>query len=246
MVMDRDNTGDVIPTVTLARLYEKQGFLDKAVAVYRKLLALEPGRTELEEPLRDLERRLEGRRTKPRNEVRTVFSQLSRWHGAIGRRKKRLDQWRGKRRKILVIHGPIPELFEGPEPSYFDHVTLEQIHQKIQNAAQACGMMVETFQSNHEEDLIRKIRSASGNYDVLIINPTQCTDTNVAIREALSTLDCPVIEVHPSNRCGQDPSSQKSLIADLVTAHLAGFGHEGYVMAVRAAANMTDQAGALA
>lgn len=145
-----------------------------------------------------------------------------------------------------MIHGPIPELVGGPEPSCSNDVTLEQIHRKIENAAQACGMTAETFQSNHEGDLIRKIRSAPGNYDVLIINPTQYTHTNVAIRDALSTLDCPVIEVHPSNRCGQDPSSQKSLIADLVTAHLAGFGQEGYVMAVRAAANMTDQTGALA
>jgi len=247
MGMDRDNTGDVVPTVTLARLYEKQGFLDKAVAVYRKLVALEPGRTELEEQLRDVERRLEGRRTQPRkSEARTIFSQLSRWHGAIGRRKKILDQWRGKRRKILVIHGPIAELVGGPEPSGSDDGTLEQIHRKIENAAQVCGITAETFQSNHEGDLIRKIRSASGNYDVLIINPTQYTDTKVAIRDALSTLDCPVIEVHPSNRCGQDPSSQKSLIADLVTAYLAGFGQQGYVMAVRAAANMTDQARALA
>ena len=107
-------------------------------------------------------------------------------------------------------------------------------------------MTAETFQSNHEEDLIRKIRSAPGNYDVLIINPTQYIDSDAAIRDALSTLDCPVIEVHPSNRCGQDPSSEKSLIADVATAHLAGFGQEGYVMAVRAAASMTDQAGALA
>jgi len=245
--MDRDNTKDVIPTVTLARLYEKQGFLDKAVAVYRKLVALEPGRTELEEELRDIERRLEGRRTQPRqSEARTIFSQLSRWHGAIGRRKKILNQWCGKRRKILVIHGPIPELVGGLEPSSSNDLTSEQIHRKIKNAAHACGMTAETFQSNHEVELIRKIRSASGSYDVLIINPTQYTDNKVAIRDALSTLDCPVIEVHPSNRCGQDPSSQKSLIADLVTAYLAGFGQQGYVMAVRAAANMTDQAGAMA
>ena len=243
MVVDRDNTGDVIPTETLARLYEKQGFLDKAVAVYRKLVALEPGRKDWEEQLRDVERRLEGRRTPPRkSEARTIFSRLSRWHGAIGRRRKILDQWRGKRKKILVIYGSIPELDAGQEPSFSDHSILKPIRRKIESVAQACGMTAETFQSNREEDLIRKIRSAPGNYDVLIINPTQCTETNVTIRDALSTLDCPVIEVYPSNSCGQEPSSQKSLISDLATAHLAGFGQEGYVMAVRAAASMTDQA----
>ena len=68
MDMDRDNTGDVIPTVTLARLYEKQGFLDRAAAVYRKLVALEPDRTGLQEQLRDIERRLEGRRVNPGNQ----------------------------------------------------------------------------------------------------------------------------------------------------------------------------------
>lgn len=247
MDMDRDNTGDVIPTVTLARLYEKQGFLDRAAAVYRKLVALEPDRAGLQEQLRDIERRLEGRRVQPReSEAETILFELKKWHGAVGRRKKILDQWHGKRRKILVIHGPTPESVGRLEPSWSDDVTLEQIHREIEKAAEACGMTAETFQSNQEGELVRKIRSASDGYDVLIINPTKYTDTSVAIKEALSTLDFPVIEVHPANMCDQDPSSQKSLTTEVVTAYLAGFGQEGYVMAVRAAANMTYQAEASA
>ncbi len=246
MGVDTDNTGNVIPTVTLAKLYEKQGFLDKAAAVYRRMLSLEPDRTELEAQLRDIETRLETRGAQPRkSEATTILSQLKKWHGVIGRRKKILDQWHGKRRKILVIHGPTPESVGRPEPAWSDDVTLEQIDRQIKKAAEAYGMTAETFQSNYEGELVGKIRSASDGYDVLIINPTRYTYTSVAIKDALSTLDLPVIEVHPSNTCGQDPSSQESLIAEVVTAHLAGFGQEGYVMAVRAAAHMTDQEEAL-
>jgi 3-dehydroquinate dehydratase-2 len=250
MGMDTDNTGNVIPTVTLAKLYETQGFLDKAAAVYRSMLTLEPDRTELEAQLRDIETRLETRRAQPgKSEATTILSQLKKWHGAIGRRKKILVQWHGKRRRILVIHGPAPESVTEAgrlEPAWSDDVTLEQIHRQIKEAAEAYGMTAETFQSNYEGELVGKIRSASDGYDVLIINPTRYTYTSVAIKDALSTLDLPVIEVQPSNTCGQDPSSQKSLIAEVVTAHLAGFGQEGYVMAVRAAANMTGQEEALA
>jgi 3-dehydroquinate dehydratase-2 len=241
MGMDTDNTGNVVPTVTLAKLYETQGFLDKAAAVYRKMLALDPDRTELEAQLRDIESRLQTRAPESRkSEATTILTQLKKWHGVIGRRKKVLDQWHGKTRKILVIHGPTPE------PTWSDDVALEQIHRQIKEAAEAYGMTAETFQSNYEGELVSKIRSASDDYDVLIINPTRYTYTSVAIKDALSTLDLPVIEVHPSNTCGQDPASQKSLIAEVVTAHLAGFGQEGYVMAVRAAANMTEQEEALA
>jgi 3-dehydroquinate dehydratase-2 len=244
---DRDDTGDVIPTLTLARLYEKQGFLDRAAAVYRKLVALEPDRTGLQKQLWDIETRLEGRSAQPREpEAEKILSELKKWHGAVGRRKKTLDQGRGRRGKILVIHGPIPESVGRQEPFWSRAVTLEQIHREIEKAAEACGMMAETFQSNQEEDLVRKIRSASDGYDVLIINPTKYADTSVAIKEALSILDFPVIEVHPSNTCGLEPSTQEWLMAEVVTAYLAGFGKTGYVMAVRAAANMTFQADALA
>ena len=112
----------------------------------------------------------------------------------------------------------------------------------IKKTAEECGMSVDTFQSNHEGDLIEKIYEALDGYDVLIINPAAYTHTSVAIRDALLMLDIPIIEVHLSNIYRREPFRQKSMMADVATAQLAGFGKDGYTIAVRAAAKMSRRA----
>lgn len=240
MATDRDDIADVTPTVTLAKLYEGQGLLDKAAAVYRKLVALEPNRTELDEALRGIERRLEGQRRQPgKSEKKRALYRLRQWQGAISGRKRGLDQRHEKKTRILVIHGQNPDM-PGPRdtPSSND-VTLEQTDKDIKDAAEACGICVDIFQSSREGELVQKICEASDSYDAVIINPGEHTRTSMAIRDALSKLEIPIIEVHLSNIFGLELSGEKSLISDVVTAHLAGFGKEGYSMAVRAARNMT-------
>ena len=233
MATDRDDIADVTPTVTLAKLYEGQGLLDKAAAVYRKLVVLEPNRTELDEALRGIERRLEGQRRQPgKSGKKTALYRLRQWQGAISGRKRCLDQGHEKKTRILVIHGQNPDM-PGPRD------TPEQTDKDIKDAAEAGGVRVDIFQSNREGELVQKICEASDTYDAVIINPGEHTRTSMAIRDALLKLEIPIIEVHLSNVFGLEPSRQKSLISDVVTAHLAGFGREGYVMAVRAAANMT-------
>ena len=150
-----------------------------------------------------------------------------------------LDQKVEKRRKILVIHGPNLNMLGRREPSVYGTSTLEEIDEEIKKTAEECGMSAETFQSNHEGALIEKIHDAIDGHDVVIINPAAYTHTSVAIRDALLMLDIPIIEVHLSNVYRREPFRQKSMIADVATAQLAGFGKEGYVMAVRAAADMS-------
>ncbi|MDY6988235.1 MAG: type II 3-dehydroquinate dehydratase [Thermodesulfobacteriota bacterium] len=243
MVIDGDQTPGVAPTVTLAKVYEKQGLLDKAADVYKRLIALDPDRMELVEALEDIEKRLwRQRRDSLASGTQAVLSRLQRWQQGTGGGKKTPGRLPHEQRRILVIHGCGADIFRQTDPVASSEVTLEQIDEEIREAATACSLEVDTFQSDDEEKLARRIREASEGYDAMIIDPVGGASKGEAIREALSGLDIPVIEVHVSNGHSRGNVGQKSLIADKVTAQLAGFGKEGYVMAVRAAANMTRQA----
>ena len=240
---DRNNAADLTPTETLAKLYEEQGFLDKAASAYKKLLVMEPDRAELKEALVAIEKRLAGSIPQPeKSEAKTMLAHLTGWRKVIRERKKMLDQKGEKRGKILVIHGPNLDMLGRREPSVYGTSTLEEIDEEIKKTAEELGMSADTFQSNHEGYLIEKVHDAIDGYDVLIINPAAYTHTSVAIRDALLMLDIPIIEVHLSNIYRREPFRQKSLIADVARAQLAGFGKDGYLMAVRAAANMSSGA----
>jgi 3-dehydroquinate dehydratase-2 len=236
---ENNHAAGLTPTETLAKLYKEQGFLGKAASVYKKLLAIKPGRAGLKEALGAIEKRLAGSTPHPeKSEAETVLDHLTGWQKVIRERKKMLDQEGGKRRRILVIHGPNLNMLGRREPSVYGTSTLEEIDEQIKKAAEECGMSADTFQSNHEGYLIEKICEALDGYDALIINPAAYTHTSVAIRDALLMLDIPIIEVHLSNIHGREPFRQKSMIADVVTAQVIGFGKDGYTMAVRAAASM--------
>ncbi|OEU52530.1 MAG: type II 3-dehydroquinate dehydratase [Desulfobacterales bacterium C00003060] len=149
-----------------------------------------------------------------------------------------LDQKNEKSRRILVIHGPNLGMLGRREPSMYGSSTIEEIDAEIKKAAHECGMRADTFQSNHEGILIEKIYEALNGYDALIINPAAYTHTSIAIRDALLMLDIPIIEVHLSNIHRRESFRHKSMIADVATAQVVGFGKDGYTMAVRAVANL--------
>jgi 3-dehydroquinate dehydratase-2 len=237
---EEGDAADPTPTVTLAELYEEQGLLDKAASVYKKLLVMEPDRTELKNALGAIEKRLAASAPQPeKSETKTMLGRLTGWQEVIHERKKMLDQEGDKRRKILVIHGPNLDRLGRREPSVYGTSTLEEIDEEIKKTAEECGMSADTFQSNHEGVLIEKIYEAAYGYDVLIINAAAYTHTSIAIRDALLMLDIPIIEVHLSNIYRREPFRQKSMIADVATAQVVGFGKDGYTMAVRAAAKMS-------
>jgi len=237
---DGNDTRDLAPTVTLAKLYEEQGFLDKAASVYKKLLVMEPDRADLKEMLEAVEKRLAGSTTElEKSKTKIMLDHLTGWQKVTQERKKMLDQKGEKGRKILVIHGPNLNMLGRREPSVYGTFTLEQIDAEIKKTAEECGMSADTFQSNREGDLIEKIYEALDGYDVLIINPAAYTHTSIAIRDALLMLDIPIIEVHLSNVYQREPFRQKSMIADVVTAQVVGFGKDGYILAVKGASNMT-------
>jgi 3-dehydroquinate dehydratase-2 len=240
---DRDHGPGPAPTVTLAKMYEKQGLLDRSAEVYRRLMTLEPHRTELSEALNDIEKRL-GRQRQNRleSETKPVLSRLQRWQQGVGEEKKATRRGLRQQRRILVIRGSGGDTFPQAGPVVSNGVTLEEVGEEIRETAAACSMEVDTFQSDDEDALARRIRKAPEDYEAVIICLAGYTSEATTIREALSGLDIPIIEVHVSRAHEKGEVGQRSLIADKVTAQLAGFGKEGYIMAVRAAAHLSRKA----
>ncbi|MBU4316519.1 MAG: type II 3-dehydroquinate dehydratase [Proteobacteria bacterium] len=143
-----------------------------------------------------------------------------------------------KRKNILVIHGPNLNMLGKREPELYGTMTLEDINAGLTEKGKSFGVKVDAFQSNHEGAIIDKIQEAGVVYSGLIINPAAYTHTSVGIRDAILLLKMPVIEIHLSNIYKREPFRHKSMIADVATAQLAGFGPMGYSLALEAMVQM--------
>jgi 3-dehydroquinate dehydratase-2 len=141
-------------------------------------------------------------------------------------------------KKILVIHGPNLNMLGIREPHIYGHESLDQINAGLQARGEQLGFDVETFQSNHEGLIVDKIQQAMGSCHGVVINPAAYTHTSVAIRDALAMLDIPVIEVHLSNIHKREPFRHQSMIADIAAARIAGFGSQGYLLALQGLSTM--------
>ena len=143
-----------------------------------------------------------------------------------------------KIQKVLVIHGPNLNMLGTREPDIYGSRRLEDIDAVLTDLGKKLDLDVETFQSNFEGEIIGKIQKSSRTCKGLIINPAAYTHTSIAIRDALLLLDIPIIEIHLSNIYRRESFRHKSMIADVVTAQIAGFGVDGYVMALEALSGM--------
>jgi 3-dehydroquinate dehydratase-2 len=136
-------------------------------------------------------------------------------------------------KKILVIHGPNLHLLGQREPDIYGKTTLEDINKKLSLQAKKIGITISTYQSNQEGQIIDKITQSDSN--LIIINPAAYTHTSIAIRDALAAIEQPVIEVHLSNIYKREDFRKKSLISDIVTGTISGFGENSYYLALQAA-----------
>jgi 3-dehydroquinate dehydratase-2 len=139
---------------------------------------------------------------------------------------------------VLVIHGPNLNMLGKREPELYGNTTLDEINSELEKLGEKLGLSVETFQSNHEGAIVDKIQESVALKKGIIINPAAYTHTSIAIRDALLLLDIPVIEVHLSNIFKRESFRQRSMISDVATAQIAGFGVKGYDMALEALAEM--------
>jgi len=140
--------------------------------------------------------------------------------------------------QVLIIHGPNLNMLGKREPEIYGKTTLDEINSMLEEHGKRLGIAVETFQSNHEGAIVDKIQEAATAQKGIIINPAAYTHSSIAIRDALLLLDIPVIEIHISNIYKREPFRHKSLISDVATAQIVGFGVKGYSMALEALAGM--------
>ena len=141
---------------------------------------------------------------------------------------------------ILVIHGPNLNMLGKREPDIYGHTTLSEIDSHLKKMGKQSGLKVEMFQSNHEGEIVDQIQNAAKSVQGLIINPAAYTHTSIAIRDALLLLDIPIIEIHLSNIYKREPFRHKSLISDVATGQISGFGTHGYELALKAMAHIID------
>jgi len=141
-------------------------------------------------------------------------------------------------KKILILHGPNLNMLGKREPDIYGHESLAEIDARLKDKGGNLGIEVEIFQSNHEGALVEKIQQAAGDVHGVVINPAAYTHTSVAIRDALAMLDIPIVEIHLSNIYKREPFRHTSMIADIVAARVAGFGSDGYILALEGLAGM--------
>ena len=135
--------------------------------------------------------------------------------------------------KIKIINGPNLNMLGFREPDIYGSETLETINNEIKEFAQSLGMKVDFYQSNVEGEIVGEIQlSFFNNYDGIIINAGGYTHTSVAIRDAISSIDIPCVEVHLSNIYGREDFRANSLIAPVCKGQITGLGKSVYKLAL--------------
>jgi len=142
-------------------------------------------------------------------------------------------------KKILIIHGPNLNLLGEREEDIYGKTSLDEINRSLKKKASELNLSIEPFQSNHEGEIVQKLQeSKQDGFDAIVINPAAYTHTSVAIRDAVSAIDIPVIEVHLSNIYAREEFRRTSLIAPVAAGQIAGFGPNSYILGIQAAAGI--------
>jgi 3-dehydroquinate dehydratase II len=137
--------------------------------------------------------------------------------------------------KILFLNGPNLNLLGTREPEVYGRTTLKDVEAKVRERAAKLGAEIEFRQSNLEGELVAWIQQSKGIYNVIVLNAAAYTHTSIALRDAISAVGVPTIEIHLSNVHAREEFRHKSLIAPVCKGQIVGFGAESYVLAVEAA-----------
>ncbi len=135
---------------------------------------------------------------------------------------------------ILVLNGPNLNLLGKRQPEIYGRTTLADIEQISRAKARALGVALAFEQSNDEGALLDLIHSASGTHDGIVLNAGAYTHTSVALRDAISSVEIPVIELHLSNIHAREEFRHRSYISAVAIGLICGFGAVGYPMAIEA------------
>ena len=143
-------------------------------------------------------------------------------------------------KKICVIHGPNINFTGLRETGVYGTLNYDGINAEIKKKAEELGLDVEIFQSNHEGAIIDKIQECYGNKDGIVINPGAYTHYSYAIRDALASVDMPVVEIHMSNIHKREEFRHTSVTVPVCVGQICGFGWKGYLLALEAVSMQLD------
>lgn len=136
-------------------------------------------------------------------------------------------------KRILVLHGPNLNLLGTREPEVYGWTTLNDINELLRERAKDSGVdTIDFLQSNYEGALVEAIQNARGHYDFILLNAGALTHYSIALRDAISAVPVPVIEVHLSNIHRREEFRHTSVIAPVVMGQICGFGVDSYIAAL--------------
>jgi len=140
------------------------------------------------------------------------------------------------KKAILVLHGPNLNLLGSREPAVYGRLTLAQVDREIKRYGQTRGVRVECHQSNHEGELIDLLQTAARKgFAAVVFNPGAFTHYSIALRDAVSAIALPVVEVHLSNVHAREEFRRHSVIAPAARGQISGFGLQSYLLGIDAA-----------
>ena len=139
--------------------------------------------------------------------------------------------------KMLLINGANLNMLGTREPEKYGFTTLKDIETSVINRGKELGAEVEAWQSNHEGEIVDKIQSAKGNYDGILINAGGYTHTSVVIRDAISAVQIPTVEIHMTNIHAREEFRHTSLLSGACVAQVVGFKEQSYILALEGLVN---------
>lgn len=144
--------------------------------------------------------------------------------------------------KILLMNGPNLNMLGIREPEVYGTETLAELEQRVSSYAYSRGAEIECFQSNHEGELIDRLHQAQGVFDGIVYNPGAHSHYSYALRDAVASIDVPVVEVHISNPSLREDFRHVSVIGPVCAAQVKGLGFAGYEKAIDILMDVPDLA----
>lgn len=147
-----------------------------------------------------------------------------------------------KPKRLLLLNGPNLNLLGTREPGIYGATTLAEIEARLQAKAQAAGVALAAFQSNSEAELVGRVQQAGHDgVDFILVNPAAYTHTSVALRDALTAVAIPFVEIHLSNVFARESFRRESYFSDIAVGVISGLGPAGYELAFEYALGHTKK-----
>ena len=143
--------------------------------------------------------------------------------------------------KILFLNGPNLNLLGTRQPEIYGRTTLADIESMVRERAVRLGVEIEFRQTNHEGELVTWIQQARGQVAAIVLNAAAYTHTSIALRDAITAVEIPTIEIHLSNVHSREIFRHHSLIAAVCQGQISGFGADSYVLGLEAAVSLNGK-----